>query len=74
MKQPLNTKVEIKHETKIKYGIDHARASKTRSQIKGLKNLKWSAKLKCLRWNPSQSNAKITKREKLSQKLFIMIK
>ena len=39
--------MEIEHETKIKYGIDHACASKTRSQIKSLKNLNWSAKLKC---------------------------
>ena len=73
MKQPLNTKMKINHETKIKYGIDHARASKTRSQIKkSPKNLKWSAKMDGLRWNPSQSKCK--NHERRNGKLFIKVK
>ena len=63
--------MEIKHETKIKYGIDHACTGKTRSRVKGLKNLKMECQTE---WPKVESTIIKYKDHEKNGKLFIKLK
>ena len=63
--------MEIKHETKIKYGIDHVFMGKTRSRVKGLKNLKMECQTK---WPKVESTIIKYKDHEKNGKLFIKLK